>query len=69
MTEILLSRIEVERRTGLGRSSIYRLMRDRDFPEPIRVGQRAVRWKESELDAYLDSRPRATGENGDGEKS
>lgn len=58
----LLRRPEVERRTGLSRTSLYRLMRDGVFPEPIRVGPRAVRWPESEIAAWLAARPRATGE-------
>ena len=60
-TEKLLTRAEVEGQTGLSTSSIYRLMRIFRFPEPVRIGLRAVRWRESEIDAYLESRPRASG--------
>ncbi len=64
MTEYdrLLTRQEVQNKCRIGRSSIYRLMRAGRFPEPIRVGLRAVRWLESEIDAYLANRPRAAGE-------
>ena len=62
MTEVLLDRRQVEARTSLSRSSIYRLMRQGSFPEPLRVGERAVRWREEEISEYLDSRPRATGD-------
>lgn len=58
----LLTRQEVQDKCRIGRSSIYRLMRGGRFPEPIRVGMRAVRWKESEIDKYLSNRPRAGGE-------
>ena len=58
----LLRRDEVEARCGLTRSSIYRLMRSGRFPLPVKVGPRAVRWPEHELDAWLAERPRATGE-------
>ena len=58
----LLRREEVETRCGLARSSIYRLMRSGQFPEPVRVGPRAVRWPASEIEAWLSARPRATGE-------
>lgn len=61
MADQLLSRTEVQSRCGLGRSSLYRLMRAGIFPEPIRVGLRAVRWKAAEIEDYLESRPRATG--------
>ena len=50
-------------RFALARSSIYRLLRSGAFPEPLRVGPRAVRWSESEIDAWLAERPRATGES------
>ena len=64
----LLTRLEVEERTGLSRSSLYRKMRERppSFPIPLKIGHRAVRWPEGELSAWLEERPRATG---DGEKS
>ena len=60
----LLRRTEVERFCQIGRSTIYRLMREGLFPVPIRVGPRAVRWPENELTAWLARRPRATGETG-----
>ena len=48
-------------RSGLSRSTIYRKMREGSFPEPLRVGVRAVRWREAEIEDWLASRPRATG--------
>ena len=59
---ILLTRPQVEARCGLSTSSIYRFMRDGPFPEPIRVGRRAVRWHSSEIDEWLATRPRAAGD-------
>ena len=59
----LLTRREVEARAGLSRSSLYRLMRQGLFPKPLRVGVRAVRWPSSEIEAWLASRPRATGDS------
>ena len=60
--DTLLTRQQVETRCGLSTSSIYRFMRDGLFPEPIRVGRRAVRWLAREIDAWLAARPRASGE-------
>ena len=57
----MLRREEVEERVGISRSAIYRLMRAGEFPAPTRVGLRAVRWRESDLEAWLASRPHATG--------
>ena len=62
MPDRLLTRREVEARCGLSRSSLYRLMRAGRFPEPIRVGVRAVRWPSSEIETWLASRPRASGD-------
>ena len=61
--DILLTRRQVEARCGLSTSSIYRLMREGLFPEPIRIGRRAVRWPTSEIDHWLATRPRATGDH------
>ena len=57
LNERLLRRREVQRFTGLSRSSIYRLMEISDFPRPVRIGPRAVRWKLSDITAWLESRP------------
>ena len=59
----LLHRAEVEELTGLSRSAIYRLMRSHQFPTPIKIGLRAVRWPQSEINEFIVRRPRATGEN------
>ena len=62
MIDRLLTRGEVEQRVGLSTSAIYKQMRDGRFPAPIRVGVRAVRWSESEVEAWIAARPRATGD-------
>ena len=64
MGDRLLRRREVERITGLSRSSVYRLMQDGEFPRPVRVGPAAVRWRESDITAWLESRPVAESELG-----
>ena len=58
----LLRRRQVEDITGLSRSSIYRLMRNGEFPLPVKVGPAAVRWRASEITIWVESRPLATGE-------
>ena len=60
MGDRLLRRREVEAITGMGRSSIYRLMQDGEFPRPVRVGNAAVRWKASDITRWVESRPIAT---------
>ena len=62
--EYLIDRTEVEQRVGLTRSSIYDAMRKGNFPLPLKVGPKAVRWLASEIEAWVDSRPLATGRQG-----
>ena len=47
--------------TGLSRSSVYRLAQDPGlaadaFPRSVKIGRRAVAWRESEVLAWLDAR-------------
>lgn len=48
----------VRRRTGLGRSTIYRLMAKRSFPSAVKLTPRAVGWPKAEIDAWLEARPK-----------
>ena len=57
MKNRLLRREEVENLTSLSRSIIYRMMNTCQFPQPVRVGSRAVRWRLSEIIEWMDSRP------------
>jgi prophage regulatory protein len=42
--------------TGLGRSTIFRLIAKKQFPGPVCVGQRAVAWRQADLDDCSDAR-------------
>ena len=42
--------------TGLCRTSLYNALASREFPEPVRLGKRAVGWRESELMSWIASR-------------
>ena len=59
MGDRLLRRREVEEITSLGRSSIYKYMQEGKFPQRVQVGPNAVRWKASDITAWLESRPTA----------
>lgn len=50
----------VMRITGLGRSTIYRLMADEQFPSPVRLTKRVVAWRKSDLERWSEARPPAT---------
>jgi prophage regulatory protein len=47
----------VLRMTGLGRSTIYRLMAENKFPAPVRLAKRAVAWRRIDLERWSDGRP------------
>ena len=42
--------------TGLGRSTIYRLVASGAFPSPVHLGPRAVAWRWTDLDEWSASR-------------
>ncbi|MCK7497186.1 MAG: AlpA family transcriptional regulator [Comamonadaceae bacterium] len=45
--------------TGLGRTTIYRLISERRFPPPFRLSTRAVGWRRADIDAWSDTRAQA----------
>ena len=47
----------VIRMTGLGRSTIYRMIADDKFPRPFRIGERAVAWRQSDVASWSATRP------------
>lgn len=47
---------EVIELTGFSRSSIYALMKTGGFPLNIKLGQRAVGWKEKDITNWIDTR-------------
>lgn len=46
--------------TGLGRSTIYRMVAERSFLCPVRISTRAVAWRRTDLDRWSESRPTVT---------
>ena len=52
----VLRRRQVEGRTGLGRSSLYALIANGQFPAPIRLSANTVGWLEHEIDAWIAER-------------
>jgi len=52
----LLRLREVCRRTCKSRSEIYRRIAAGDFPQPVKLGERASAWPEHEVTAWIASR-------------
>jgi len=47
----------VMKMTGLGRSTIYRMVAAKTFPSPVKIANRAIAWRRADLDLWSDSRP------------
>lgn len=54
---VFLRIAKVRQMTGLGRSTIYRLMSQRQFPCAVRLGPRAVGWRLSDITEWSAARP------------
>ena len=39
---------------GMSRATVYKLLREGRFPEPVRPSMRAVRWRVDEVEAWRD---------------
>ena len=50
---------EVRSRTGLSRTTRWRLIRDGKFPKPVKLTEHAIGWRESAIEAWLASREAA----------
>ena len=51
----ILRRRQVEERTGLSRSTIYRRMQAGTFPPAIALGGRLVGWRAADIEKFLES--------------
>ncbi|WP_295997175.1 AlpA family transcriptional regulator [Rugamonas sp.] len=58
--EVILRLPRVKERTGFGRASIYAGVKNGTFPAPIKLGERAVGWLASSVDAWIQSRVQAS---------
>jgi prophage regulatory protein len=52
----ILRRKQVEKRTGLSRSTIYLRIQEGTFPKPVSLGARTVGWIENEIQEWLAAR-------------
>ena len=59
MVSPILRRPDVEAVTGLSRSTIYKWMDEGSFPKPVKLGPRAVGWREADINDWLETRDTA----------
>lgn len=53
----LLKLDEVRRKIGMGATWIYDRIRKGEFPRPLKLSERCVRWRERDINAWIDSLP------------
>lgn len=51
---------EVTQRLKVGKSTLYRKIRNENFPEPIRMGVRCSRWSEAAVTDWLSKQTETT---------
>ena len=61
----MLSLKEAITRTGLSRSTIYKLQGDGKFPLRVKLTQKRSAWPEQEVEAYMERAMRGRSKNGD----
>ena len=49
----LLRRAEVEEMVALSTATLYRMIKDGEFPSPVKIGTGTVRWRLSEIQGWL----------------
>lgn len=55
MSDRLLRLRDVMAQTGLGSSTIYRLIAAGTFPTQLKIGGHSARWLQSAVDAWIES--------------
>nr|WP_281400275.1 AlpA family phage regulatory protein [Sphingomonas sabuli] len=49
----------VREMTSLGKSTIYRMIAGKQFPRPLRLSERRVAWRQSDINDWLDTRAKS----------
>ena len=59
MSDRLIDAKQVSAKISMSVTTIYALMSQDRFPKPKRIGKQARRWKESDIDAWIEELPEA----------
>ena len=60
MKNRILRAKQVTEAIGLSRTTLWRRVRDGQFPKPVKLGPTAIGWRSAEVEEWLDSRPEAS---------
>lgn len=58
--QAFLNERQVCERTSLSRTTLWRLRRENDFPEPVRITERRVAYRAADIDAWISKRSEAS---------
>ena len=65
-TDRIMRRPAVLAATGWSGTTLWRRVVDEEFPAPVDIGNGRVGWLASEVQAWIESRPRVKWEEGSG---
>jgi len=60
VTPYLLRLPAVLKLTGLGRSTVYKMIAEQAFPAPVQLAKRAVAWRHDDVQRWTSGRPPAS---------
>ena len=60
MSNLTLDIDAVASKCGVSRSTVRRLWYAGQLPKPIRLGRRSIRWRASDVEAFIANLPAAT---------
>lgn len=52
MTDVMLTRKDIEKLYKITKSTLYRWIENGGFPKPVRYNSAVVRWKQSDVTAW-----------------
>lgn len=56
MSQSLIRLSEVQKRIGYSKAWIYRLLKEKRFPQSVKIGSRSIAFVESEVDEWINQR-------------
>ncbi|MEC5516093.1 AlpA family transcriptional regulator [Enterobacter hormaechei] len=56
MSQSLIRLSEVQKRTGYSKAWIYRLLKEKRFPQSVKIGSRSIAFVESEVEEWINQR-------------
>lgn len=56
MSQSFIRLPEVLRRTGYSKAWIYRLLKEKKFPQSVKIGARSIAFVEHEIDEWIERR-------------